>query len=103
MQDKWVFAYLYKNQYYAEQIVDSNQIEGLEYEDANSHQYQLWHWPSGDIYDIKTSDSGATNRSFKLPKYTDRNDQPWAVLNTSDKNKVSAAIAARGQENDLPT
>lgn len=94
MQEKWIFAYLYDGEYRPEQITDDNRIEGLEYTDVISSEYQLWNWPSGDIYDIKT-DSAGSDRAFQLPGYSDHDGSPWAVFRENNVAKIDAVINSK--------
>ena len=47
---KWVFATLYQGEYYPERVIDLNELDDLEYRDVEQEEYQVWGWPSGDIY-----------------------------------------------------
>jgi hypothetical protein len=77
---KWIFAYLYDGEYCPEGIVNLDSLDNLEYIDVKNNEYQLWHWPSGDIYsvdpdrEVESKDEYATPYGSKgiiwLPKFT---------------------------------
>jgi hypothetical protein len=51
-EGEWILAYLYDGEYCAEGIVALDELDDLEYMDVKNHEYQLWHWPSGDMYTV---------------------------------------------------
>lgn len=55
-RDKWIFAYLHADEYVPENLYASQDeaMQGLEYADVANNSYQLWHYPSGDIFSVRS-------------------------------------------------
>ena len=53
----WIFAYSHNGTYVPETVYSSQEeaVSGLEYGDVAQSRYQLWHYPSGDIFTIQSN------------------------------------------------
>jgi hypothetical protein len=90
---QWIFAYLYKGEYYAEDIISLDSLYSLEYIDTKNNEYQLWHWPSGEIYKIEPDREVESKDIYALPN--NKTGTTWlprfTIINT-DKEKVDLSF-----------
>jgi hypothetical protein len=64
---QWVLAALYQGEYYPERITEIEELDNLEYRDVEQMEYQIWEWPSGDIYTIASDRRVAEEDAYSLP------------------------------------
>ncbi|HEX8182828.1 MAG TPA: hypothetical protein VF575_04480 [Candidatus Saccharimonadales bacterium] len=49
-----IFANLHGSEYFAEHIIENleEKLSNLEYQDVKEGNYQVWEYPTGNIYDV---------------------------------------------------
>ena len=67
--EKWVFAVKHESEFYPERMDGEKDhiLDNLEYADMKDGEYQLWHWPSGDIYDVVPDREVEARKEYSVP------------------------------------
>jgi hypothetical protein len=95
MQDsaeKWIFANLHEGAYHPEHLVELKSLDNLEYIDVKNHEYQVWHWPSGDIYNIVPDREVSEGDEYSTP-YTTKGEIWLPILEKVNTNKAQVKEA----------
>lgn len=90
---KWVFVAKHEGAFYPEGITTLENLDNLEYADVRDGQYQLWSWPSGDIYEIAPDREVEPDKEYSVPY--DNNGTVWLPTLKKigeDKSKVNDAL-----------
>lgn len=87
---QWLFANQHAGEYQPEGIINLDHLDNLEYIDVRNSEYQLWHWPSGDIYKISSDREVKPKDEYATP-YGDKGIiwLPILIKVGSDKEKVA--------------
>ncbi len=90
IEGTYIAAYLYHGAYRHEQIIfDINEyFSNMEYFDVINDEYQLWKYPSGEIYRLQPDQEVFEKDKYSLPS------AGWTVIKIKigqDKEKVQAA------------
>lgn len=97
----WIFAYEHEGEYYPERLVNIDKdLDNLEYADVKDNSYQLWQWPSGDIFAIVPDREVESGKEYSVP-YDDSGTVWLPTLEkiASDKEKVDKALEKFNQSN----
>lgn len=95
----WIFAYKHEGSYTPEHITNlKSDLDNLEYTDVKSGEYQLWQWPSGDIYSITPDREVESGKEYSV-QYDNTGTVWLPVLEKigTDKEKVDKAYEQLSQ------
>ena len=91
-----IFANLYESEYIAEHIIEDidEDFSNLEYEDVKAGNYQIWEYPSGNIFKVQADrELNADDNPYSTP-YNNKGTawQPVLIEVGRDTEKVVKAF-----------
>lgn len=93
---KLIFATEYNGEWHPEHLIENleDSLDGLEYTDVKNGEYQVWEWPSGDIYALVADREVDPGKEYSTQYGND--GENWKVVIKkieTDKKKVNEAIS----------